>query len=309
MRAIFHLGTYKTGSTSFQNFAYEHRQDLMLRGMLYPETGLRLNDTVGARHTPLIFRFLGGALDIVPGALEREINQSSCEKLLFSSEAWSAPGHAVHLLRFTMALRDLGFSDQVGYVFLRNLVDYKVSHYREFTLNRSNVQPFSEYVSRKRAVFDYLLLLSTFRLVFHHKLSVIPFDKRKDSSRVLASQLGVEDLYNSQAATGRGNVRNHSALEVEAVRCARSIGLTPLSGLQALEELVDEGLIDKDEMWTEVNTGEREKFSKGYIGKIMDVSGWAWDECEAVLNSDQKEGRNVSELSKLITDRISATSF
>jgi hypothetical protein len=50
-RLIIHGGTYKTGSTAIQNFFHLNRQAIHARaGILYPDTGLKCGNGVGARH-------------------------------------------------------------------------------------------------------------------------------------------------------------------------------------------------------------------------------------------------------------------
>ncbi len=142
MRAILHLGTYKTGSSSLQNQLYANRDLLRESGFLYPQSGLIVQPKLGVRHFPLISDFMKGKQGLLPARLADEFETLGCSTVIFSAEPWSAPLHQSHLTRFVCALEDHGFDDIQGVVLFRNLADYHISHYREFTVNQKNSTAF-----------------------------------------------------------------------------------------------------------------------------------------------------------------------
>ena len=91
MQIIFHLGAYKTGTSSFQNAIYENREALLARGILYPNTGLKKGKKLGHRHTQLFEGFMAGTSDLCPQALIAELKTSDARVAILSSEAWAAP--------------------------------------------------------------------------------------------------------------------------------------------------------------------------------------------------------------------------
>ncbi len=56
-KIIFHLGTFKTGSSSIQNTLWANRKLLRKQGILYPKTGLKKSEAeTGIRHSPLAYK-------------------------------------------------------------------------------------------------------------------------------------------------------------------------------------------------------------------------------------------------------------
>jgi hypothetical protein len=134
MKVIIHLGAYKTGTSSFQNWMYRNRGTFKQAGVLYPETGLLVQDKLGCRHR---------RLSVVPPKeissrhriLLKEIKHAECDTVVLSSEAWSIARNLYSLHSLIRFLEAHGIDDVQGFIVLRNVVAYQVSHYREFTIN------------------------------------------------------------------------------------------------------------------------------------------------------------------------------
>lgn len=224
--AILHLGTYKTGSSAIQNFLYANRALLAERGLLYPQTGLIKSDEIGYRHRRLVEAVLKGeAGSYVPRPLRDELQQSPQPKVLFSAKSWSNPRQIPILGGFATELGDIGIARVEGVVFLRRLIDYKISHYREFTTRHGNRKPFHDYVRQAPGMFDYLFLIRNFRAIFGARLRVLDYARTDNSITALFDGLGWSGLLAGLETDTRANLRPLGALEVEIIRQASLAGL------------------------------------------------------------------------------------
>ncbi|MEO9778509.1 MAG: hypothetical protein ABJH07_23235 [Sedimentitalea sp.] len=300
MRAVLHLGTYKTGTSSLQNMLHANRDLLRENGVLYPTSGLKIEPKLGIRHSPLIFGFMSGKQKIFPDALAKEITESGCETVIFSAEPWSAPMHQSQLTRFTCALEEAGFDDIQGIVLFRNLADYHVSHYREFTVNQKNAAPYRDYVRRPVGLFDYLFLLQTYRGLFGNGLRCLPYDQISDSCAAVFDSLGLRDLFDKLQPTPKANVKKLDALDIEAIRCSNALKLEHDAGLAALAQLRQENTDFNDSAWTEQSAGAVMPTSASYQKRFKTLSGWSADWIDTLFTNPHQNARNVSE----VTDRL-----
>lgn len=304
MRIIFHLGTYKTGSSSFQNMLFENREVLLENGILYPSSGLTADSKLGRRHTPLIHNYITGKGAPCPDDLLKELSTSSAKTAIFSSEAWSRPEHLSHLTRLVSILNEAGHHDCSGFLVFRNLENYQVSNYREFTINQSNTLPFRKYIQRHHGMFDYLLLSRSFRAIFGSQFVALPFDAHADITMTLCTAMGIGDLYRQMTLSKRSNVKSVNALEVEAMRCANRLKKPKEAGLSILSDVISKNSKIRDETWTERYSGDVPVFTPAYHKSLQNIINWSNHEIATIFQQSTPKGRNVRILSKTIIDKL-----
>lgn len=304
MRILFHLGTYKTGSSSFQNMLFENRELLLENDILYPRSGLTADSKLGRRHTPLIYNYIRGKEDACPDDLLKELSTSSAKTAILSSEAWSRPEHLSHLTRLVSILNEAGYHDCGGFLVLRNLENYQVSNYREFTVNQSNTLPFRKYIQRHHGMFDYLLLSRSFRAIFGSQFVALPFDAHADTTMALCKAMGIGDFYRQSALSKRSNVKSVNALEVEAMRCANRFKKPKEEGLSILSNVISENSRIRDETWTERYSGDVPTFTSAYRNSLQNILNWNDNDIEAIFQRSAPQGHNVRTLSKTLIDKL-----
>lgn len=295
MKFIFHLGTYKTGTSSLQNFLFENRAILAGRGLCYPKTGLVGKPALGYQHRRIIEAInREGRSDILREVMD-EAAGLGCQTVFLSCEAWSHPANFSALQIAVHALRSFGVSQFDALVTLRNVVDYQVSHYREFTLNQRNAVPYARYAAARQPWVDYRLLLQNFRTLFQGDLHVLDYHQVADSRVDVLRALGLEALTAGCDLGHRANVKSTGALEIEAARIANEFGLQASDGLAAHSRL----LLDKPSLaqaqWTERVAGDVTLFDAAYIEAFRDLSGWDAQNAEALFAIAPLSGRNVTD--------------
>lgn len=304
MRIIFHIGTYKTGSSSFQNFIFKNKHILHKHSFLYPSAGMARDNKLGYRHTPIIYNFLQGKDDPCPAALLEELRGSDAEVAILSSEAWSNPQNLSHLIRLTARLQECGFQDLSAILVLRNLGAYQISHYREFTAHRKNRQSFPLYIRSRPNHFDYLLLINVFRSIFGSQLNVLSFERNTNIVQSISEAIGIGEFYERMEPTERSNVKSIGALEIEAIRCANFLDKPSNNGISILTELLAERPELKNEHWTEAFEGYVPKFPSVYKDNLLDVLNWNECEVEKLFQIETVEGRNVQDITAIIMEQL-----
>lgn len=297
MRAVLHLGTYKTGSSSLQNLLHANRDLLRDNDVLYPVNGMINDPKLGFRHFPLIRDFMQGKTGVLPRALGREITESGCGTVLFSAEAWSAPLHQSHLTRFVCALEEFGFDDIQGIVLFRNLTDYHVSHFREFTVNQRNATPYRDYVRRPAGLFDYLFLLQGYRGLFGNRLQVIPYDRVDDACGAVMQAAGLADLFARLQPVPKANVKKIDALDVEAIRCCNALNIPPEHGREALARLRATDPAIAAATWSERGTDGVMPTNASYRRRFAQLSGWSASDIHRLFSVAPSRARNVADVS------------
>ena len=305
--AILHLGTYKTGSSAIQNFLYANRALLAERGLLYPQTGLIKSDEIGYRHRRLVEAVLKGeAGSYVPRPLRDELQQSPQPQVLFSAEAWSNPRQIPILGGFATELGDIGIARVEGVVFLRRLIDYKISHYREFTTRHGNRKPFHDYVRQAPGMFDYLFLIRNFRAIFGARLRVLDYARTDNSITALFDGLGWSGLLAGLETDTRANLRPLGALEVEIIRQASLAGLPPARAPQLVAHVRQTHPDLFAQAWTEREAPESFVYGPGYRRELAGLLGWPADDVDRLLEDRPPEGQPVAtalaHLAPTITD-------
>lgn len=241
-----------------------------------------------------------GKQGLLPVRLADEIESFGCSTVIFSAEPWSAPLHQSHLTRFVCALEDHGFDDIQGVVLFRNLADYHISHYREFTVNQKNATRYRDYVRRPAGLFDYLFLLQTYRGLFGNKLQVLPYDRISDSCAAVFDSLGMTRLFERLQPTPKANVKKLGALDIEAIRCCNELKIPHDNGLAALVRLRRDDPALEAATWTELVEGAVMPTNAAYRARFETLSGWDADWVANLFAVSPQTARNVSEM----TDRI-----
>lgn len=300
MKVILHLGTYKTGTSSFQNTMFDNRAILQENGILYPLTGLVRGQKLGRRHSQLFARYMAGASDVCPAALLEEMHASDAKVVILSSEAWSSPRNLPLMTQFVTELQGRGFSDFSAILTLRNLEDYQVSHYREFTVNQHNARTYPNYVRQRHGSFNYMFLVQVYRAIFGEALQVIPYNGTGDMVRSLLSAMQLDSLYEQLPTAQRFNTKSITALEVEAMRCANFLKVDKQVGLDALQQLLNQDPALLNNNWSEAFPGHVPDFAHSYLRNFQRISGWSDPEAKALFALREQSGYSVSEL----TDRI-----
>jgi len=223
MKAVIHIGTHKTGTTTIQHFMYKNRQALKTQGVLVPESRNDGKAKRTAQHNNLcaaalipdmrktlpIFDLVGYRAYHHIFKCEEEINPKNQSKLwakirnnietssrkddlvLFSAESFSyfTPEEVEKLKQLMNSL----FDDVTIVLYLRRQPEYLVSHYGTHVVRGSTWN-----------IFDYLKCPDNCSLLAYHKLverwSIFGKDKLK--IRIFDRQAFHEnDLLSDFAAT------------------------------------------------------------------------------------------------------------
>lgn len=276
--AILHLGSYKTGSSSLQNLLHANRDRLAEHGVLYPQSGLVHSEIIGHRHRRLIQHVMRGqASSFVMEELSRELEAADQHTVIISSEAWSHPRHLPMLGGFVAELNDLGFDDIIGVVFLRRLIDYKISHYREFTVRHGNKDPFDTYGLKLPGMFDYLFLVRNLKAIFGSCLHVIDYSRTNDTVADFFDAIDLSGILPKLEPTKRSNIRSIEALGVEIKRQANIMGLPHKKGMDLIRHIEARHPNLFTQRWTERERSEEFVYGRHYRKELAEVTGWPAD--------------------------------
>lgn len=301
---VVHCGTYKTGSSSIQNTLYENKRYLLEKyGILYPETGLRKDKAIGMRHTKFPFAKEGVELDTLLDNLRREVLEASCsghlKKVVISSEAWSHPGMAWKVKYLIDLFNDLGASDVVAILYIRNLYDYTRRHYREFTFRHGNELKIGSYVSKKIKVFDYNLLVKNLKKFFGEGLVVRGYDEINSVLSDFISFLGLseKELVKERKKFNKGQ----DSVTCELVRLfspiVKSRHKIPTSyDLETFYGVSFSGLIS--EPLDELSFGF---LSDDYVYRFSELSGWSLEESRILFKDQMVECKSIYNISEVLT--------
>ncbi|MBC9245737.1 hypothetical protein H4P12_03185 [Paracoccus sp. 11-3] len=303
--AILHLGTYKTGSSSIQNLLYLNRTQLAEKGVLYPEAGIVKEEEVGFRHRRLIVPVMkGNTSSYVVEPLQKELKESPETDVILSNESWSNPLHLPMLGGFVAELRDLGFDKITGILFLRRLIDYKISHYREFTFRRGNHLPFDAYLLRPPGMFDYLFLVRSLRSIFGPQLRALNYALVQDS---VASFFDAADMAHHLSGldpTGKANTKSIKALGIEVLRHANKARLSEQDRFDFLSDFETRHPELFQQNWTERSGSDTPVYGLSYHNELASALQWPDEQIELLLKDRQIEGRYVGEAEDLILQAL-----
>lgn len=211
MKAILHVGTHKTGTTTIQNFAAANRAELARRGLVYPD--YRFLD----RPDPVGHHDLARALSseqrhgmIQPDDVRRLVDHlarttAASDTLLISAEPF------YRHLRFDPATGTKGnwWEDRARYVALmadifgpldpeilvvfRRQDDFIESNYQEAVKSRGQTRTFPEYIEANPYLVDYPRQLKLLQTAFG-KVRVRIFEDLKEPDLLTGffSDLGID---------------------------------------------------------------------------------------------------------------------
>lgn len=278
---LVHCGSFKTGSSRIQDYAWRHRRELADLGWLYPQAGVVRNEPeVGYRHSALAYGFREKTRwNALVDTLIEEIHRAGCAQVLLSSEAWSSLASLPSLAALLPRLRrDAGVADVRGVIYLRNRVDYLRSHYREFTRRRGNTLPFPAYVAQRMASLDPVVVLARLRDLFGDSLAVFPHAHIADAGAHFFGRLGLP--YHAASGTLRVNV-GLDAVETEARRALNALATEPPAGFPGLRALaVRSGVAIDPAAWTEPLPEALFRASAETREEFASLTGWDPEEVE-----------------------------
>lgn len=221
VRIVFHLGTFKTGTSSIQAALASLSSQ---SGVLYPRTGLRTDEPeTGIRHSTLCYSYKPekmAAWERMVDRLIEEIRQASPRIVVLSAEPWSRLLSHQGLARLVARLRSELAADVEGVCYFRNRFGYARSLYREFTRRRGNVRRSVPYLRNTRDMFDYLSIARSFNQVFANNVAYFVSERIDDSVSHFFDLLG--ERYDGPVIKVNSGF---SAVEVEACRIANELGV------------------------------------------------------------------------------------
>ena len=181
MKAFFHIGMDKTGTTFLQGFAHEKRAELLKHGICYP-LGVWPNDF---SHVDFA-RAHGAGWHFEATELESEraeqllMGLDPTKALLVSSEALSVVPNAAFVNRLKRWTLCYGYDDCKIILYLRNQIDMFVSLYGESIKwgRKENLDEFYK-ISRDRLFFSEMI--KSWELYFGaENLIVMNYDEEKE---------------------------------------------------------------------------------------------------------------------------------
>lgn len=209
MRLILHIGTEKTGTTSFQHFCDQNREALLRQGLLYP-------DNLGNRNHRFVSIYAlsfesnddgvrGCGIKTQEGmeAFRRKVETrlaAQCRVLpepricLLSSEHLHSRLHSPDQIKLLRALLKPLFEDIEVYVHLRPQVEVAVSlASTQARVGGSVRRGFFDQVTPRKIYYDYDRLVGMWEEVFGaSNVTCVPFKAQPDFLAWLAPLIGLD---------------------------------------------------------------------------------------------------------------------
>jgi hypothetical protein len=209
MRAILHIGTEKTGTTSLQAFMHHNRLDLLEQGVLYPENlgginhrfvasyclSLETSDesirSMGLTSQSDMQEFYERVEAQLKAQVERNPNAAVC--ILSTEHLHSRLKSAEQITRVRTLLESI-FDEIEVHVHLRPQVDVAVS----LASTQSRVggrvgRAFFDSMSASQIYYNYDMLVSTWETVFGaERIFCLPFNAKPDFLGYIASRTGLD---------------------------------------------------------------------------------------------------------------------
>ncbi len=182
-KAIIHIGTHKTGSTTIQHFIAKNEMFLDRYGIYVPRTGRR--DLEYADYQNIAWELSGHKkFDKNNGTLEElreEILQKKPDNILLSSEALGFQQDSLELPELIKEyFKGLGYEVHI-ITFVRPVYRYMDSMYSEMAKRGLCTYTFEEYVKKMMSLkrlkrYNYYKLFKGWKTVFG-RVTVVPFEK------------------------------------------------------------------------------------------------------------------------------------
>ncbi len=302
---VVHCGAYKTGSSSIQNFLYDNKDFLLSsHGVLYPKAGLRLERHVGVRHADLAYskrEKLDGLLENLKLEVESaKVHGLKC--VVLSSEAWAHIDRAEGLRRIFDLFRRLGCRDFRCYLYIRNIFDYAIKHYREFSLRNWNTKKINDYVVDGRKFFDYNGIIHQLQQSSHFVECV----DYSDVESVLDDFLKKINICDFKGFVGASRKYNPGvgAVTTEVVRLF-SPAVKNLSRLPCQKDLEDRfGIVFSKNIREPLNNKSFNFIGEDYIKKFSSLTGFGLEKSCSILSLKEVEGLSVYNLSNAVESMV-----
>ncbi|QNE31527.1 hypothetical protein F1C10_05985 [Sphingomonas sp. NBWT7] len=145
-RFILHIGTHKTGTSAFQQWATRNRAALRDAGFLYPETGA----TPDGNHHALSLALAGGEIDAgrriqILRQFDDELRAAPDAAVLISAETMSTVRFFPLLPALRTAIETRGGSDLTAIVAVRDQLAWRNSCYAQMREMLTAVPPFDRF--------------------------------------------------------------------------------------------------------------------------------------------------------------------
>jgi hypothetical protein len=299
-KAYIHCGTFKTGSSSIQNFLFNNREQLDSVGVLFPKTGLMFHDPeIGQRHWHFAYKFNDIKLwNSLYEKLRKEIKSSNCDTVIFSAEAWSKPGTSESLKELKDRLQSDGF-DVYGIIYLRNRYDYGRSLYREFTRRWGNKSTFQQFIAQdlNKKTLNFEKLLRDFIGIFENKSLIIDYEKVGNVVEHFNKVVGIEIEQPLLPQIDKRQNKSLDSLAIELYRLKNS-GVDNFNNDEVLKLFPN---------W--IRNSVSEKYPDNYFPEIdktfREFTRFNKTRVKQLLNYDKHENEeDISSLSELINNIV-----
>ena len=157
MKAIVHIGSTKTGSTSLQNFLFKNRNKLNCNKIIYPNIGVKsgahhliaasFHQGAWRMHTDELGKAGSEKIERYKSALRKACTKEKQHTLLLSSEyLWTIRNKT----RFVEFLHQIGATEVHVICYLRDVRDWIQSQYNQ-TVKSGNAEAFDAWLSKTLA--------------------------------------------------------------------------------------------------------------------------------------------------------------
>lgn len=237
MKCILHIGTEKTGTTSFQTHMASHRRQLAALGVLYPKSLGSVNhrtitvaaaepgkanaifDGIGLETVESHAEFIARLDERFRAELAAHSGLSLC---LISSEHLHSRLKTLDDLSRLRAFLNAHFPEIIVYLHLRPQVDMMVSlASTRSRRGRFLSEEFFSHPTEPESYFDYLDLVTKWQTVFGAAaLRIIPFRREPDIGRRIFADLNLD-------LTGLSPiVRSNEAIDIKMICMINAIAVS-----------------------------------------------------------------------------------
>ncbi|WP_128691684.1 hypothetical protein [Chromohalobacter israelensis] len=303
MEAIIHCGFFKTGTTSIQNTLYENKKYLLEKGVLYPSSGiddkaLKESSEIGYRHSKLAYMYGSPKYQQLLRSLVLELRNTKHDRLFLSAEPWSNPKTIRSLNTTIQELKKIGYKDVKGIVILRNIQDYMIKHYREWTRRHGSSLKINNYIISQNYYFDYLTICRNISQAFNGNVEFYSYDRITDARDPIFDKIKVkkENLKQPQN-TNKG----YSCFDAEISRIANTYRLK-VEKMPYADALLDcFGLKPQNHLYSEKVSPEIKKtYNAEYAEKLSCVTGLTFETCQDLLKVSENTKTDIYKSTKIL---------